>query len=708
MSNQSKQSKIDDARLRRAKKFNVATSTSSGLLGVGALGALAASRSPAVAAKIGRGSAKAAKLKRIGDSATVPLSAASLGVGGVGSLNFARVQNQEANRLPKFDRKTGRIVMPKRNVSKADRRRGDYSGAATGAGAALAGGGAAGTGVFQYRVRNHKQYLDETGDAVRRSRNQPGTKVDHYWRGVSEGKLFPERQVIRQLKTGRAISGAALVGGAALAGAGISQRRNRVSKARKRDFAADAAVAGGATVSGGAGATSLALNAQGRKWSARASETMSSAERLNRRIGGHSVRSRPETAAGKAVRRVAPKVKTPSAFTGVPMVIPHKSSRVLLNDDKLKAVLAGRSKAEASALGSLRGAADQHRYFAEVYGQNARMLRRAGKAGAAVAAAGLGAKAVQAHRDKVKKSMSYGFDVGLSGVRQGENIAKRKDWMNISEHERRARDARKTQRAGGNISGIGGTLVAAGVGAAALRGRSAGTQAINVARGLNTAGRNFGTGVRLARRGGQDAQVGRAMQSASGRLARNTVRDNPYGSAVLGGIGTMGAGAGVSGAGYLNEKRHNRAIARQRKARVRKSLVAVPVSKRRYYDPEERRKGRLETYQNVAAAGAGAAGVSALRPGREAVRSGKSWRANRSKYGNVTSGLLSGDAKNLGAARTKATHARRAWTEARRATVRSGGKAGALGAAAIGLGVGADQIRRYKNNGGRSWNERQW
>ena len=542
MSNPSKQSRIDDARLRRAKKFNVATSTSSGLLGVGALGALAASRSPAIAARVGRGSAKAAKLKRIGDNATVPLSAASLGVGGVGSLNFARVQNQEANRLPKFDRKTGRIVMPKRNVSKADRRRGDYSGAATGAGAALAGGGAAGTGVFQYRVRNHKQYLDETGDAVRRSRNQPGTRVDHYWRGVNAGKLLPERQVIRQLKTGRAISGATLVGGAALAGAGISQRRNRVSKARKRDFAADAAVAGGATVTGGAGATSLALNAQGRKWSARASETMASAERLNRRIGGHAVRSRPETAAGKAVRRVVPKAKTPSAFTGVPMVIPHKSSRVLLNDDKLKAVLAGRSKAEASALGSLRGAADQHRYFAEVYGQNARMLRRAGKAGAAVAAAGLGAKAVQAHGGKVKKSMSYGLDIGLSGVHQGENIE--------------------------------------------------------------------------------------------------------------------------------------------------------TVAKRYYYDPEERRQRRLDTYSTALGAGAGAAGAGAVPFARDAGKHLKTYRRNNEIARN-----------NTGAVRNRALNLRML---SGKNAVKSGGKAGALGATALGLAIGADQISRYKRNGGRSYNARDW
>lgn len=89
----------ESEKLRRAKKFNVATSTASGLLGVGALGALGATRAPGVAARIGRGAKTAQKLQRAGNKATVPLSAASLGVGGVGSLNFARVQNQEANAL---------------------------------------------------------------------------------------------------------------------------------------------------------------------------------------------------------------------------------------------------------------------------------------------------------------------------------------------------------------------------------------------------------------------------------------------------------------------------------------------------------------------------------------------------------------------------------------------------------------------------------
>ena len=107
----------ENIRLRRAKKLNVATSTASGTLGIAALGALGAKTAPGMMARAGRTAGPRAKaMARRADNATVPLSAASLGVGGLGSLNFARVQNQEANRLPKWDRSRKRVVMP---VSKA-------------------------------------------------------------------------------------------------------------------------------------------------------------------------------------------------------------------------------------------------------------------------------------------------------------------------------------------------------------------------------------------------------------------------------------------------------------------------------------------------------------------------------------------------------------------------------------------------------------
>lgn len=99
-----KRQRTENERLRRAKKFSVATGTASGLLGIGALGALGArtggnsARIGAMASKYGQG-ARLRRLGAAGEKATLPLTASSLGVGGVGSLNFAAVQNREANKI---------------------------------------------------------------------------------------------------------------------------------------------------------------------------------------------------------------------------------------------------------------------------------------------------------------------------------------------------------------------------------------------------------------------------------------------------------------------------------------------------------------------------------------------------------------------------------------------------------------------------------
>lgn len=385
--------KVDEARLRRAKKMSVGTSTASGALGVGALGALVATRAPSLAPRIGMSAARAKRIKDSADKATVPLSAASLGVGGVGSLNFARVQNQEANKLPKLS------------------------------------------------------------------------------------DLKP---------------------------------RKRVRK-------------------------------------------------------------------------------------------------------------------------------------------------------------------------------SYGADFGLSGVSQGQGnaelIYKRKDWKNISEHQRRAADARRTRRGGSQVAALGGSAVMGAAAMAASRGRSAGVQTKNVAQGLKLAGGQYRSGLRMVRSG--HTQTGRAVQSASGRLASQVVRANPYGAAVLGGAGAMATGAGMSTAGYANEKRHNRAIARQRKARVSKA-----------YDNEKKRQNRLDAYSIGLGAGAGAAGVKASSAARDSASHARKYR----KHADTAR-------SNSGVVRNRAINLRQ--LQGKNA-LKQGGKSAGLAALSGGLLVGADQVQRYKRGKGQSYNTRQW
>lgn len=98
----------ENYRLRRAKKQQAAMSLASGALGLGALGTLGASaalKRPHLArqVKFVKDPQKQSR-SLLGTSAALTTTGA--GVGGAGSLNFARVQNQEANRLPKRVKKS--------------------------------------------------------------------------------------------------------------------------------------------------------------------------------------------------------------------------------------------------------------------------------------------------------------------------------------------------------------------------------------------------------------------------------------------------------------------------------------------------------------------------------------------------------------------------------------------------------------------------
>lgn len=186
----------DNKKLRRAKKFSVATSTTSGLLGIGALGALGASRAPHLVNPALRTHKRVLQAQKIGQDATLPLTATSLGVGGVGSLNFAAVQNREANRIktkrnvrksmdtPMMDFglsgvRQGRSVLLPREVTKAytpydpeARRKRRLDGYATGL-AATAGAAGGGAGVYGAQARQSyragRAAANEYSDLARRT-----------------------------------------------------------------------------------------------------------------------------------------------------------------------------------------------------------------------------------------------------------------------------------------------------------------------------------------------------------------------------------------------------------------------------------------------------------------------------------------------------------------------------------------------------------
>lgn len=256
-------------------------------------------------------------------------------------------------------------------------------------------------------------------------------------------------------------------------------------------------------------------------------------------------------------------------------------------------------------------------------------------------------------------------------VKQPKAPVSKKDWMNITEHQRRARDSRRTRQRAGVVTGFG--LGAAGL---ALAGHpQAGNQARAVASTAKTAAKIV-----------TNKKVMPEFKRASVRYLGNTAKANPYGTAALGGGAVAAGGAATAAGARLNEKRHDRAIARQRKARVNKSVSEIFKA----YDPERNRQRRLDHYSTGAAGVSGAAAAGAGLEG--------AFTARHARAGAAAAKLTTKSGKPSGAGAIKAL-------AQYKSAAKHGGKALGFGAAAVGAGIASDRIRSYKKGKGRSYSQ---
>lgn len=200
-------------------------------------------------------------------------------------------------------------------------------------------------------------------------------------RGRVEGKIHPEEQVLRHLKGGKKVAGAAMAGGAALTALGVRRARGEVKKADRRSQSYNGAVLGaGATTAGVGHVGAKVLGSQDRKWSAAAS---SNADRAGKLVPGMAG---PKTRRGKPIttedlRSADSEVRrNPKTFKGV-----HPNV--------------------AQEAGRLRGAAIQQAHFADVYRDTGKAVGRLRAPGLVAAGVGAGGLAL-AHRSRVKKNMS--------------------------------------------------------------------------------------------------------------------------------------------------------------------------------------------------------------------------------------------------------------------------------------------------------------
>lgn len=268
-------------------------------------------------------------------------------------------------------------------------------------------------------------------------------------------------------------------------------------------------------------------------------------------------------------------------------------------------------------------------------------------------------------------------------------VAKRNDWMNISEHERRARDSRRTRNRAKEVAGWGGAAVTGSVVHRAVYAPNrpdAGVQASRFARGLKSTAKQTHYSIKNDIPGAGK----RAGQSLKG-----LAKVNPHGAGVVGGAALMAGGAATMVGARANEKRHDRAISRQRYTRVKKSENVFKA-----YNPEDRRRRRTERTSTAmaAAGGAGIAAGGAL--GKKSIGTGPTYQMfpikgdgpKTRKRTNAGTGLRSAETGSFG-------FKRGIQASGFKGGLRTAGTGAALGLAGAGLVVGSDRMKHYARHG---------
>lgn len=249
-------------------------------------------------------------------------------------------------------------------------------------------------GIFGYREDAHRAFLNAKNKDLRGWRAPEHDTGNHFERGVAQGKVQPEKKIIRTMARARTGSNIALGGGAALvAGGALVHHGNKKRELAKRsDYKENALLAGGGTTAVAGFGGAKVLEHQGRKWANKTSGHLQQARQINPNLGRH----RWETTRQRKLLGA----KT----ANVPDVRAHRSTNDIIGDAWHSQ--AGQTKEQAVAAGKHRGAATQSRYFARVYGSQARVARKVGAAGALVALTGAAGKKYEIKRRPVSKAVT--------------------------------------------------------------------------------------------------------------------------------------------------------------------------------------------------------------------------------------------------------------------------------------------------------------
>lgn len=262
-------------------------------------------------------------------------------------------------------------------------------------------------GILGFRTHAHAGGTYGFQEEAKEAAKKPvKNAADAFYRGRTEGKIGPELKVMNGMIQGRKVAHGALGAGAAAIGAGAYlKHKSKVAKSRHTSDSYNATLAGaGATgVAATTGASSF-LNSKKRKYEVSAANKVDEAGKLVPGLAGRegkklTLRQMHQFRQKHGPDAPWPKTMYPSVHDSAVKRSPH--------------LLAGVSEHAAKEAGKLRGAATQERHFAEVIGATGKGIKAFRGPSAVIGAVGVGGLAANAHRSKVKKSLSgFGVDHG--------------------------------------------------------------------------------------------------------------------------------------------------------------------------------------------------------------------------------------------------------------------------------------------------------
>jgi len=258
-------------------------------------------------------------------------------------------------------------------------------------------------GVLGFRIHAHEGGtvgFEQQAEQLARRTSAPEKAAHHaFSHGYTEGKIEPEKQVLRHMRGGRKVAAGALIGGAGLTAYGVhraKEEREQIRKDRRSSDKYNGALAG----TGAAGFTlghggHKLFRGQERKWTNRANTNVDEAQKLVPGLGG-----RKHNQNLRAYKKHLARGGTPENFPKT--MEPERHMTDILRDKK---VFAGVHPDVARKAGNLRGAAVQAEHFSHVYGNTGKVVGRLRTPSAIVGGAGVGGLvAAHRHEDKVHKA----------------------------------------------------------------------------------------------------------------------------------------------------------------------------------------------------------------------------------------------------------------------------------------------------------------